>query len=219
MPDVREEIPTPDVARYHSHLKDIASHIPPLDPQSDILLLIGRDLIEAHHVHDQRIGPRGSPYAQRLSLGWAIIGETCLGKGHGTDSVNVKKTYLLKNGRPSIFQPCNNEFVVRETYLNPGKVGTSVFERTKDDDKQGLSAEDRDFLTLMDKELYKTPSGNWAAPLPFRSPRPKLPNNRSLAVRRANSLHASMQKEDGPYGYLYEGNSRQRPCGDSTYPD
>lgn len=47
----------------------------------------------------------------------------------------------------------------------------------------------------MDKEFYKGPSGHWVAPLPFRSPGPTLPNNRSLAVRRAKSLHASMQKD------------------------
>lgn len=98
MPDVREEIPTPEVARYHSHLNDIAGCISPLDAESNILLLIGRDLIEAHHVHDQRIGPRNSPYAQKLSLGWVVIGETCLGKVHRPDMVNVKKTYILGNG-------------------------------------------------------------------------------------------------------------------------
>ena len=52
----------------------------PLDNRAQILLLIGRDLMEAHHVIDHRIGPKGSPYAQRLKLGWVVVGETCLGK-------------------------------------------------------------------------------------------------------------------------------------------
>ena len=42
MPDVREYIPTPEVAKYHSHLHEIVGYIPPLDPESNILLLIGR---------------------------------------------------------------------------------------------------------------------------------------------------------------------------------
>ena len=158
LPNVREEIPTPEVARYHPHLQDIVDHIPPINPEFDIILLIGRDLIEAHHVQDQRIGPRGSPYAQKLSLGWVIIGETCLGKRHRADSVSVKKTYVLRSGRPSIFEPCNNEFVVREKGPSADRIGMSVFDRTKDDDKLGLSVEDRNFLVLMDKEFYKGPS-------------------------------------------------------------
>ncbi len=93
IPNVREEIPTPNSARHHAHLKDIADNIPELDNASEILLLLGRDLTEAHHVLEQRTGPRGSPYAQKLYLGWVVIGETCFrGKIH-QPRVNVKKTF------------------------------------------------------------------------------------------------------------------------------
>ena len=108
IPNMREEVPTPDVAKNHPHLLDIVDHIPPLDDESEILLLIGRDLIEAHHVFDQRIGPHNSPYAQKLCLGWVIIGETCLGKIQKPDHINVNKTHVLGNGRESIFKPCQN---------------------------------------------------------------------------------------------------------------
>jgi len=67
IPDIRDEIPTPEVTLHHHHLANIP--IPPLDPDSNILLLIGRDLTEAHHVHEQRTGPRNSPFAKRLGLG------------------------------------------------------------------------------------------------------------------------------------------------------
>ena len=55
IPDNRNEIATPDLAKQFPHLSGIASCIPELDPQAKILLLIGRDLIVAHHVLDQRI--------------------------------------------------------------------------------------------------------------------------------------------------------------------
>ena len=100
IPNDRNEIPTPDVAQHHTHLKDIAKHIPPLDNYANILLLLGRDIPEAHHVLDQRIGMLGSPYAHKLRLGWIIIGEACLGKTHQPDIVNVNKTRLLRDGRP-----------------------------------------------------------------------------------------------------------------------
>ena len=89
IPNIPSEIPTPEVARYHSHLRDIADCIPALETQTPTLILIGRDLPEAHHVSSQLIGPKGSPYAQKLKLGWVIVGETCLGKIHKSDYVNV----------------------------------------------------------------------------------------------------------------------------------
>ena len=74
------------------------------------------------------------------------------------------------------------------------KIGATVFQRTKADDKPGLSIEDVEFFKVMDKEFTKGPLGNWVAPLPFRSSRPRLPNNKPLALKRAKSLHISLQK-------------------------
>lgn len=75
LPDNRNEIPTPEAALYHSQLRDIAAEIPALDPQGDILLLLGRDVIQAHKALDQRNGPPNAPFAQKLPLGWVIVGD------------------------------------------------------------------------------------------------------------------------------------------------
>ena len=109
--------------------------MPPFDSEADILLLIGRYLVEAHHVHDQRNGPLNTPYAQNLSLGWVIIGETCLGKIHKTDSVSVKKTYIFKDGQETIFKPRESEFIVSEKHPEVDIIGSSVFRRTKEVDR------------------------------------------------------------------------------------
>lgn len=53
LPDNRAEIPTPAAVKYHSHLRSLASKIPPLDPQAEVLLLLGRDLIQMHKVLKQ----------------------------------------------------------------------------------------------------------------------------------------------------------------------
>jgi hypothetical protein len=65
-----------------------ADSIPPLDPNSSILLLIGRDVLPAQYVLSQKIGKQDQPYAQLLQLGSAIIGESCLDGIHGQSSVN-----------------------------------------------------------------------------------------------------------------------------------
>ena len=65
-------------------------------------------------VCDQIVGPDGTPFAQKLGLGWVIIGQVCLGQIHLDCVVNCNKTYLLQNGRPSVFSPCSNSFIIKE---------------------------------------------------------------------------------------------------------
>lgn len=41
LPDNKSEIPTPEVALAHKHLKHLASQLQPLDPEVEIMLLLG----------------------------------------------------------------------------------------------------------------------------------------------------------------------------------
>ncbi|XP_033755669.1 uncharacterized protein LOC117338425 [Pecten maximus] len=208
IPDIRHEIPTPSAALSHPHLRDIAKLIPSLDADAPILLLLGRDLIEAHHISDQRIGPRGSPYGQKLSLGWVIVGETCLGRVHTPDEVNVNKTYIYPGERASIFPPCGSQFKLKDrldtTGDNLDALDKDIFCYTSKDDKIGQSVEDKDFLNIMSKEFTKTPEGNWSAPLPFRLPRSKMPSNRMYALKRARNLEAGLKKNPDKREHFFE---------------
>ena len=112
-----------------------------------------------------------------------------MGKVHRPDKVNVNKTNLLGDGRSSIFIPCTSRFKVKED------LGQSVFDRTANEEKIGTSVEDREFIAIMDSEMVKEPTGNWIAPLPFRSPRQRLPNNRQQALNRAKTLGRSLQRD------------------------
>lgn len=80
LPNKRDEIPTPTAAHSHPHLERIAHKIPPLDDSAEILLLLGRDILRVHKVRSQINGPHNAPYAQRLDLGWVIVGDVCLGR-------------------------------------------------------------------------------------------------------------------------------------------
>nr|XP_027230052.1 uncharacterized protein LOC113821724 [Penaeus vannamei] len=136
-----------------------------------------------------------------MKLGWVIIGEVCLGKHHATKNVNVRKIYVNPDGRPSVLKPCPSCICVQEdtgyhsgfTPWKENDIGSTVFHRTKNDDEPGKSTEDKMFLKLMEKEFVKEPAGNWSAPLPFKPLKKRLPNNKSMAVRRANSLAKSLQ--------------------------
>lgn len=211
----RSEIPSPEVALSHAHLRPVAPYIPEPDPEAQILILLGRDLIRVHKVRQQINGPHEAPFAQRLDLGWVIVGEVCIDSAH-KPTVAVYKTNILQNGRPSYLTPCQEHISVKEkvsyggehrpgtsTHLSScsgngiasqDKLGCCVFVRTENDDKPALSFEDEKFLEVMEKEFHRDEKNSWTAPLPFRFPRPRLPNNRAQALSRLHSLRRTLNK-------------------------
>ncbi|CAG2255991.1 unnamed protein product [Mytilus edulis] len=130
IPNNRNEIPTCDVAANYQHLASIAQFIPPLDAEAKILLLIGRDLMQAHHVLDQRLAKPYQPYAQRLKLGWIIVGESCLDGAHIPKDASVLKTFIDVHGKSSVLEPCSSKFHVSDCDQDK-----HLFKTTKDDDK------------------------------------------------------------------------------------
>ena len=105
IPNNREEIPTPEVARAHPHLFQIANKIPTLDKEAEVLLIVGRDIPSLHKVHESRNGPRNAPWGQRLDLGWVVLGNNCVDRDHKQVEISSFKTQVLYNGRPSLFIP------------------------------------------------------------------------------------------------------------------
>ncbi|XP_071158970.1 uncharacterized protein [Mytilus edulis] len=188
IPSDLHEIPTPDVANAHPHLHSIAPYLPALDPSCKVELLIGRDLPEVHHVTEQIIGGKGEPFAQKLPLGWVVIGEVCLGKVHAPSVINVRKTHVLNDGRHTTFPLCNLNIKVND-------VQDHIFVRTQADNKLGPSVQDRQFLELMQRHFRKDENGLWSAPLPFIQPKPQMPNNRYQAWKRAQILDSSLRKD------------------------
>ena len=63
----RGKISTPEIASQFEHLRNL--DLPPQDPDAEILLLIGRDMTEAHTVLEQLTSARSDPFAQHLALG------------------------------------------------------------------------------------------------------------------------------------------------------
>lgn len=58
-----------------------------------------------------------------------------------------------------------------------------------------MSVEDKAFLEIMDEEIFMDDSNSWVAPLPFREPRHKLPNNRVQAAKRLSTLRYMLAKK------------------------
>lgn len=73
-------------------------------------------------------------------------------------------------------------------------MGESIFCYTKDDDKTAPSMEDLAFLRIMEEELKQGDDNSWQAPLPFRSPRLRLPNNREQARTHLATVTKTLRK-------------------------
>lgn len=199
IPNNRDEIPTPNVA-HHAHLKSISHLIPKLEPEAPILLLLGRDIIRVHKVRKQINGPNHLPYAQKLDLGWVVIGNVCLGTVHTPPTVSTFHTYVGDRERPTLFKPCPNVFNIRERYSDTlicenDHIGCTVFRQTRNDNQVAPSIQDTSFLKIMNDSMRKDENNSWVAPLPFQSPRVRLPNNRSQALSRLMSLKRNLEKK------------------------
>ncbi|XP_027897195.1 uncharacterized protein LOC114159423 [Xiphophorus couchianus] len=205
IPDNRAEIPTPSAALYHEHLKPIVHLIPELEPDVPIMLLLGRDIIRLHKVHKCINGPPEAPYAQKLALGWVIVGKVCLGRVHKPLSVNTYFTNILEQARTTIFEPCPSVLHVKERYspkrskdvneVEDFELGRTVFQLTSEDNKQASSFEDLAFMAIMKQGVKKDASNSWVAPLPFRQPRQHLPDNRQQTIRRFHSLKHNLERK------------------------
>ncbi|CAC5369397.1 unnamed protein product [Mytilus coruscus] len=111
-------------------------------------------------------GFRSKPLSERLDLV----------KQKEKKVVNVNKTVILGNGRPTLLSPCDSERSVRLD---------TIFDKIKLDENEGMSVEDQTFLNMMSSGFLKQDDGNWIAPLPFKPNKLLLENNRPIVERRA----------------------------------
>ena len=92
IPQDKREIVTPEMAMEFLHLKEVAKEIPPYDPKAKVEILIARDAPELLKVRESRNGQKGTPWAQRLDLGWTISGQMCLDRVGGPIHISARRT-------------------------------------------------------------------------------------------------------------------------------
>ena len=188
IPQEKHEIPTPLIARRFPHLREIAEHI--------------RDAPELTKVRAFKNGPNGAPWAQKLTLGWTISGQVCLDRVGGPVHIVTRRTSIEQptaagNSLTCETVACANQFRGREAFSENHQSqynGNDIFQTSDDDNEVSASWEDRRFMDIMKHGIHKNNCGNWEMPLPFRSHKVTMPNNRSQAVSRFNGLLRSFKK-------------------------
>lgn len=68
----------------------------------------------------------------------------------------------------------------------------------------GKSVADKEFIKIMDSEFGRISEGHWVGPLPFQSTRVRLPNNRNMALKRTNTLLATLRKNQTKRDHFLE---------------
>ena len=212
IPQSKEEIPTPEIAKEFAHLRDIADEIPPIDNDAGIHILIGRDAPELLKVRAFKNGPKGAPWAQKLDLGWTISGQVCLNRvggpvhiaAHRTTVACIEENSLQRAENPATrptelsyqVTPCPNHFHIKQRYAECiEEPDDTIYKTTGDDNELGMSVEDRRFLDIMEKGVHKNHHGNWEMPRPFRPDVICMPNNRSQALNRLNGLLRNFKRK------------------------
>ena len=183
IPNTSDEVASPEVVRKHDEARKFAHFFPPIDPNIEVLILVGNNCGEAMFT---KCFGLNFPYVHHTSLGWALVGPVCCdskGKGYSSE---------LKCMRTSLSSTCEH-FSSEGTFVNPvGKdifpKSFDVFKESSDDDHLCISRDDESFLDILSEGTQVNEKGNLQIPLPFKK-ESWLPDNKVAVYQRTrNSL-------------------------------
>ena len=186
IPADRSEIPRPDVVSKIDHLKDVSKEIPPYMEDVEVGLLIGLNCPSALRPRDVVCGKENEPYAVRSLLGWYVNGPI-----HASESNNVRSSRIQLD-TPSTSKAARGYVVTQRAVkeqITPQAVGR-MFELDFSETEKGnaMSREDRRFYQIVEDGIVHLEDSHFEMPLPLKDQNIRLPNNRTQAEKRLNSL-------------------------------
>ena len=158
-----------DIQTY-PHLKDL---LLPVIKNTDVSLLIGNDIIQAHSILEERNGNGIGPNAWKTPLGWSLVGPS-LGFGTRDAHVNFLKSDELLDSD------------IQRSWLKEFKPEEIPFPTSK---------QDREVLTLLHENVTYT-NGHFYAPLPWRHDVSLPKHSRLMADRRLYSLKKRLERDE-----------------------
>ena len=148
--DTRDEVATPSMARRWQHAAPFAHKFPSLDARAPMVALIGRNCPRA--MWDRKVS-QAFPYVVESHLGFAMVGQTCPGAKSNINKVRAKKT---------------NSIEIQCAFMKPANRCKDVFAQYEDDEEQGLSQHDKEFLSIVTEGVRVDEDGNLEIPLPLK---------------------------------------------------
>ena len=187
IPAKKSQIPKSAVVSKWPHLECLADKLMPYDPTLEVSLLIGSNCPRVIRPREIIAGGDDDPYGQRSLLGWGVIGNVC--KDVHPAVCNRVVASSSENSRHFVYGTQVREVLSPERVL---KVLASDFSESHR--KKPYSVEDEKFLHIMETGIKKTSDNHYEMPLPLKSEKTTLPNNRQLAVKRWSQLSARFRR-------------------------
>ena len=194
--DTTYEVATPDIVRKHPHLAHYAEHFPEFDPNTEVLILIGRDCGRAMAT---KCLSDTEPYIHQSPLGYSLVGSVCP-KSKNRDHI-ILKTHLGRHTtgsnplKESLSSVGNDTIHVKTLFENKPSIHDNfqTFETHHDDDNLGLSTNDKTFMSLMNSHINITDEGYIELPLPTKTE--VLPDNKSAIYMRSSKTLEKLKSE------------------------
>lgn len=169
-------------------------------------LLIGYNCQQALLPREILTGEENHPYAQRTDLGWSIVSCSNPARDY-CDTIGTSHRIAVRQVTPTV-QPSIElkkevYFVCRTQVkeINPTDVLKALEYDFTDHatDDNSVSQEDLLFLSQVKEGMCQKEDSHYELPLPFRSDKPHLPDNKQCAVHRLASLERRLRKNDQYY--------------------
>ena len=213
IPHNTDHIPTAEVARSWPHLEAIADQLqPPMNCR--VGLLIGYNCPEAIVPVEVLKAQSNQPYGVKTSLGWSIIGCWSSGVPAKVDAVGISHRIMCLEVHPQLqitqssdsVVECSNstrlccKTQVTEMSNNPEDMFRSLegdfVELGSSSIEYAVSQDDLRFLKTLEQNVVQADGGFYSMPLPFKSDKPIMPNNKSQALRRFNKLKERLSRDE-----------------------
>ena len=189
-----EDIATPDKIKDWKYLERMADKIIQGKDINIVLLISGNcsKTLEPLKVIPSKVG---GLYAFRTLLGWCIVGP--IGKITSCETVSCHRTSvqdMVSKTGASHYVAMETEVKdigIKQMYTDLHRMYTADFSNhcssKKGEDITEKSVEDRNFMTLMEKECSKE-GKHYRLPLPVRDHDQIFPGNRSMAEAKLKNL-------------------------------
>ena len=205
LPDTSSETAEPGLVRKYRHIRKFAESFPRIDPNLEVLLLIGANCGEAMHT---RCYGASYPYVHKTALGYALVGPVCIDDQDGTPCVTLRSSvsncehFKTREVLPKIYKATS--------------LSEDVFLEHPDDELPGCSQEDREFLRIVSSGTRINEENKVELPLPLK-PTPEPPQNKTAVYRRASNTLSRISKDPEAAekcreiveGYLNRGHVKQ----------
>ena len=151
-------------------------------------------------------GRDNEPYAQKTELGWGVIGNVSrfrrdIEENEREPAHVTHRTVTRSASDLNVFDSKTCYFTLRTTakeLINPVQVRQmmeSDFSERKSAE-QPMSLDDKKFMEKMKQGIRQGNDGHYEMPLPFPDEKPRMSNNRSLAMHRLAKLKTRLENDE-----------------------